>query len=125
MAVGEQPVMPDALKAWREDVHQEAAEEFSGGERHYALAVMMAVILPAEADGRIILADQTLIGDGDAMRVAAEIFQHLSRTAEGRLGIDYPLALAERTKVVGKGIAFSQLHPIAVKAQFTVIKGLL
>ena len=32
-----------------------------------------------------------MIGDGHAMGVAAEIAQHLQRTAEGWLGVDHPV----------------------------------
>jgi hypothetical protein len=35
---------------------------------------------------------QTLIVDGDAVSVAAQIFQHVGRPAEGWLGVHHPFS---------------------------------
>ena len=52
MAVGEQPVMADAVEAIRQDVQQETADELAGGELHHLVlaSACLAIILPAEAD---------------------------------------------------------------------------
>jgi hypothetical protein len=38
------------LKALGQNVQQEAANEFVGGERHRLLPVTVAIVFPAEAD---------------------------------------------------------------------------
>ena len=45
---------------------------------------------------------QTAVGDGHAMSVAAEGLQHVLRSAKGGLGVDYPFLVFERRQVVGK-----------------------
>jgi hypothetical protein len=66
---GQQAVVTDAVKALRQDVHQEAADELVGIERHHAvsLGTIEAVILPLEGDTVAIERDQAAVGDGDAM----------------------------------------------------------
>ena len=43
-----------------------------------------------------------MIGDGHAMGVAAEIAQHLHRTAEGRLGINDPVVAMQAAEQFGE-----------------------
>ena len=90
MVVGHKAEMSDANKPLREHVQQESADEFFGGDGHRALHVSMSVIPPAERDVVAVEGEQSMIGDGDAMRVTAEITQYLFGTAEGWFGIDDP-----------------------------------
>ena len=90
MVVGHKAEMPDADKALREHVQHEPAYEFFGGDGHRALHVSMSVIPPAERDVVAVESEQSMIRDGDAMRVAAEITQDLFGTAKGRFGMDDP-----------------------------------
>ena len=39
-----------------------------------------------------------MVGDGDAMRIARQVMQHMLRAAEGRLGIHDPVLPIERTQ---------------------------
>ena len=56
--VGEQPEMSDAYEATREDVQEEAAEEFVDGQRHDLRPAAVRVILPAEAHDAVGEADE-------------------------------------------------------------------
>ena len=78
-------------KALRKHVQQESANELFGGNGHRSLLVAVSVIPPTERDVVAIKGEQSMIGDGDAMRVTAEIAQHLFGTAEGRFGVDNPV----------------------------------
>lgn len=49
---------------------------------YHALRSLMAAVFPAECDLTIHHAEQTVAGDRNAMRVAAEILEHLLRAAE-------------------------------------------
>lgn len=54
------------------------------------------VIFPLKSDVAVLQAQDALIGDGDAVGVAANVLQHLNRAAEGWLGIDDPRGAAQR-----------------------------
>ena len=94
-AVGEEAVMADAVEAGRQDVEEEAADEFPGLEAHELLAVaaVCAVVLAAEGDEVGIGGDEPAVGDGDAVGVAREVGERapekarecLDRTQIGRL----------------------------------------
>ena len=89
-AVGQQAVVADAHEAFGQHVEEEAAQKLGCLELHDASPAAMGVILPAEVDELAVEADQAVVRDGDAMGVAAEIAQHLFRTAEGRSYVDDP-----------------------------------
>ena len=72
--------------------------------------------IPAEADPAIGQADQAGVGDGDAVRVAAEIGQHLFGAAEGRLGVDDPFDLAAVGQMRAKAGGLGELGEIAEEA---------
>src|SRR5712664_722700 len=74
---GQQAVVTDAVKARWQDMHQEAADELVGIERHHSVSLppFEAVVLPLEGDALVIERDQAAVGDGDAMGVAREIAQ--------------------------------------------------
>jgi hypothetical protein len=107
--------MPDAVEAVGQDVDQEPADELVGAEPHDPLPVagLDPVVLPAERDRVGVGADQAAIGDGDAVGVAAEIGEHGLGAAEGGLGVDHPLGLAERGEVCREGSGIGQPRQIA------------
>ena len=87
--------MTDAHEAPRQDVLKSGAET-PRRERHRPPLVAVRVILPLKRDTRTVEGQQTVIADRDAMRVAPEVAQDGGRPAEGRLGVDHPVALEER-----------------------------
>src|ERR1019366_5593680 len=89
-AIREQSVVADAHEAFGQHVEEEAAQELGCLELHHALPAAVGIILPAEADLLSVEADEAVVGDGDAMGVAAEVAQHMFRTAEGRSYVDDP-----------------------------------
>src|SRR3954447_18188579 len=89
-AVGEIAVMADAMEAVGQDVKQEATDELVGAKGHHLLLVVVAIILPAEADLAFGESHQTAVGDCDAMGIPAEIIEHLLGSAERSLDVDDP-----------------------------------
>ena len=63
----------------------------------------MAVVAPAEADLPVVEGEESVVGDGDAVSVAAEVVEDLLGAGEGGLGVDDPLGLAEGPEVAGEG----------------------
>ena len=107
------------MKAVRQDVKQEAANELVRIERHDAIAglALAPVIFPFEADAGAIEGDDAGIGDGDAVGIAGEIGEHGIGTGEGTLGIDNPLhaaqgleELPERIPVLERSIGTEELQ---------------
>ena len=72
-------------------MQQETPDELVRRERHRLLLVMVLIILPAKADPAFLHIEQTVIGNGDSVCVAADVLQHLFRSGEGRLGVHHPL----------------------------------
>ena len=90
-SIREETKIPDSHEAVWQHVQEEAAQELRAQQRHRALLAAASIVLPSEGDAFAIECYKPVIGDGDAMCVAAEIAQDLGRTTEGRLGIDHPV----------------------------------
>ena len=52
--------------------------------------VSVGVVAPTEGDGVAVESEQSMIGDGDAVSVTAEITEHVFGTAEGGFGVNNP-----------------------------------
>ena len=76
--VSQEAVVAYADEAARERVHQEAANKLTAGKRQDLALLVVRVILVAETHSAIAEFDQPPVRDGDAMRVASQIFQHTS-----------------------------------------------
>src|SRR4030095_573991 len=94
VAIGQQAKMPDAYEPAGQDMKQEAANELLGLESHPLWFVSLPIVFPAECDLCVLETDQTVIGYGNPVRIAAEIVQHLIRAAKGRFRVDHPFGLA-------------------------------
>src|SRR6267378_653655 len=62
----------------------------------------MGIILPAEGDTLAVEGQQAVIGNGDAMRVAAQVAEQLGGFAEGWLGVNDPLLSLQSMQQPGK-----------------------
>ena len=102
VAIGEEADMTDAVEAIRHGVQQEPADEFVGAQRHDLGLATVAIVLPGEVDITVLESDQTRVGDGDAMGVAAQIGQHCLRASEGRFGVNDPVNAGEIGKAFGE-----------------------
>src|SRR6202789_15901 len=91
VAVGEQSEVADLDEASGQDVEQEAANELDRVEGHDAAAVVMPGVSPAKAHLSAVEAEQSPVGNGDAVGIAGQILQDVFGSAEGRLGVDHPL----------------------------------
>jgi hypothetical protein len=83
---------------------EEAAKKFFRGDGQGALSAAMGIVLPTKADRCLRDREQTVVGDGDPMRVASEIVEDMLGAAERRLGVDHPILWRVRrkaAKVVG------------------------
>ncbi len=108
MAMGKEADMADAVEAVGHGVLQEAADELVGREHHDLGFAVLPIVLPSEAHLAVVEPDQATVGDGDAVRVAAEISKHLPGSGERRLGVDHPVDLGGRVEPGGDGSGVGQ-----------------
>ena len=66
-------------------MEQEAADELLGGKRHRFLLTVVPIVFPLEAHLTVFDIEQAVVGDGDAVGIAADVVEHLLGSGEGRL----------------------------------------
>ena len=94
-------------KPFRENVDQESSQKLICGDRHDLLLAAVRIVFPAKRDSIILERHQSMVGDGDAVRIASEIVQNMLGTAEGWLGIDDPVFAEEQSEEL-RGIGVAQ-----------------
>jgi hypothetical protein len=101
VAVGEQAIVANTMEAVGKHVEQKPTHELARVKPHdlgFVVAVL-PVILPAKTDMLVGEIEQPAVADGDAVGIAGQIGKHLSRSCERTLGVDHPLALAQRREI--------------------------
>lgn len=83
--------MSDADEAAREHVLEETVDEGWRFEREELLDAAALSIAIAKGYLRVVAGHQSLIPDGDAMGIAAQVPKHLRGTRHGSLAVDHPL----------------------------------
>ena len=101
-AVCEKAEVADSVQALGQNVDQESAQELICGDRHDLLLAAVRIIFPAKRDSIILEGNQSMVGDGDAVRIASKIVQNMLGTAEGWLGIDDPVLAKELSERFSK-----------------------
>ena len=76
-------------------MQHESTQKLFGGDDHLALLAAVSVVLPPEGDLAVGNGDETVIGDGDTMGIAGQVVENMFGAAEGWLGVDDPVLLAE------------------------------
>ena len=111
----------NAMEAIGEHVQEEAAHELARCQPHHFRfgAAVVAIVLPAEADVRVISRDQPVVADGHAMGVAREIGKHLFGPCERPLGIDDPFHRQQGSEVVIEAGRIGELGQIAEELQLS------
>jgi hypothetical protein len=95
--------MADADQTLRQDVKKKSAQELICRNGHDLLLAAVSIVPPAEGDAMVLKGHETMVGDGDAMGVASQIVENMFGAAEGWLGVDDPVLLAEFPKEVAEG----------------------
>jgi hypothetical protein len=54
------------------------------------LLTVVTIVFPSKGDFAVVDIQQSIIGNGDAMRIAAQIGQDLFRSAEGAFSVNDP-----------------------------------
>ena len=121
-AVRQQAIVADAHETPGQDMQEEAAQELDGLEGHDTLDSAVPVVAPAEVDFFAVEGGDAVVGYGHAVGITAEITEDMIRSAEGRLGIDVPVLLAQRLDQLfePRGIMEISGGPAAIEQVFAV-----
>src|SRR6202011_1657748 len=90
------------------------------GQRQQPLLVGMGGVSPAEGDLALFEGDESVVGEGDAVGVAVEITQSMSRSAEGWLGIDDPVVAEEGSAPSGEGSWIHKWGEVSMELELVV-----
>lgn len=122
-AIGEEAEVADAVEAVRQGMQEKATHELIGVKRHHLGFTILPIVLPGKVHLAAGKRDQPTVGDGDAMRTAAEISQHLFGPAEWRLGIDDPVDPSKLIKARDECSGIGEMGESAKEAQLASRKG--
>ena len=92
---------------------------------HHFLLIVVGRVAPAEGDLFVGQRNQAMVGDGDAVGIAAEILQHVLGSAEGWFGVDDPIFAEERTQPGSEELGMGERCELSSQAQLTALEGRL
>src|SRR5262249_8999529 len=123
ISVGKKAVVPYALEAVGQNVKEKAAHELGRREGHELEARAVDVILPGKGAPSVGDFDEPMVGDSDAVRIAAQVAQNLLGPGKGLLAVDHPIGLPEWSKVGRKGTLRRQVGEIGEELQVPILVG--
>lgn len=95
----------DADEGGGKRVKQETPNEFFRGQGHGLALVAVATIAKGKGDVAVFDVKNAVVGNGDAVGIAAEVVENFFRPAERRLGVDDPWLLTKPSnQVVESGL---------------------
>ena len=117
--------MPDAVKAFRQNMDQEPADELARVQRHPLIAARSfdPVILEGEGHAFLIGGDKPPVGNGHAMGVAGKVTKDRLWPGKWTLGIDEPLDLFERRQEGGESVRRGETRVLAEELKFARLVG--
>ena len=116
-SIGEEAKITDSDEALRQQLQEETAQELGCQQRHLALLATTRIVLPTEGNAFAVECQQPVIGNGDPVRIPAEIAQDFCRSAEGGFGVDHPVLTVHPAKKLAKLFWISQCGCWAGAAQ--------
>ena len=93
------------------------------GQGHDLDRAAVAIVLPSEGELIPGQAEQSRIGDGDAMSVAAEIGQYLLGPTKRRLGINHPLHPTQLAEMASESSWAGEAAELPEESKFAGVEG--
>ena len=115
--------MADAMATRRQDMEEEATDEFLRLQRHGLASGAMTVIPPFERDAFIVSGHKTTVGDSDTMGVTGKIAQHLLGTGKGAFGVNHPIGSARGAQIIAKDDGIHKWSQIAKEFESASLVG--
>jgi len=123
---GEQSVVSDAVEAFGQDVDQEAADELIDIEGHGLMANgVAAIVLVPEGDKMAVIGDESGVGEGDAVGIAAEVLEHGFGSGERWFDMDVPVEVTQGSQVGCKGFVIGEFPMVTEEVQTMLVVGLV
>ena len=94
-SVGEEAEVADADQSFGQNVKKKSTQELIGRNGHDLVLAAVSIVSPAEGDAIVLEGHETMVGDGYSMGVAGQVVENVLGSAEGWLGVDHPVLLAE------------------------------
>lgn len=117
--------MADAHEATGKQMQKKAPKKLMGADCHLSLLVAVRIIPPPKRDPAILEGQQPVVGDGDPMRVARQVMQHMYWPAKGRLGVDDPIVTEQLAEKLREHPRVCQDLQRAMKLQFIAARQVL
>ena len=117
--------MTDTNEALGEQMQEEAAQELIEREGHQFVLIGVRRIAPTKGDLVVGQRYQSMVGDGDAVGVTAEILEHILGAAEGWFRVDHPVFAKQRSQPGGEEFGLRERRQIPGKMQLASLKGQL
>ena len=115
--------MADAHESSGKHVEEKAPQELLHRQGQEALLVSVRGVSPAKGDLVTHQRDETMVGDGHAVSVAAEITENVLGATEGRFAVDHPVVTEEGAEESSESLRFRQKLEIPVEAELAVVEG--
>lgn len=93
--IGKKPEVSDANETFGEQMKEKPTQKLVCRNCHESPPVFVCRVSPAESDFIVCKGYQPLIGNGDPVRVAAEIAEDMFRAAEGSFAVNNPVLLEQ------------------------------
>src|SRR5215470_3865544 len=106
-------------------MQQETTQELVDRERQEFLFVVVSRIAPTKCDLSVSKRDQSMVGDGHAMGVTAQIAEHILWASERTFCVDHPLLSERWPEPRRKGSRLSEEFQVSMKVKLAVMKGAL
>jgi len=125
ISIAQKPVIANAVESTGEDVEEKSPNKLFGRESHDLLLIVVAVVPPLELDLPVFDLHDPMIGNRDAVRVAADVVHHLLGSGEGRLGVDDPFHVAHRIEMPAENLRISKALEGREKLELAGVESLL
>jgi len=93
--IGKKTKVSDAKETFGEQMKEKATQKLVYRNCHGSSPVFVRGVSPAEGDLVVGHGNKTLIGNGDPVRVSAEVTQDMFRTAERSFAVNNPVLLEQ------------------------------
>ena len=117
-SVCEYAEVADAGEAARQNMQQETPEKLISAECHFSFLVAVCVVLPPECDLIIFKGQQPMVGDGDPVRIARQVVQHVLGSAEGTFRVDDPVLPEQLSEELGEHFRLCDRRECTVELKF-------
>ena len=92
---------------------------------HQPFLFAVSGIFPAKEDLIVGKSNETMVGDGDAMGIVAEIAQHMFRAAEWSFGVNDPVMMEQQPKPGCEGSGLGEWDEMALEPELGLAEAVL